>query len=709
MGVMVMVITIGAARSESQVLTPSLVANRTSGVAPLPVFFDATATKLQSGSLHNLETAWDFDDPESKYATARGFCVAHVFENPGTYQVKLRLSDVAGAAVTTLVKVTVTPFNGKNYFVSDSGGNDSNDGTTPAKPFKTYAKAMSVLGAELAKGPSAIRILFKRGDTFNATGEPVIGFGHEGRPAILGAYGNGPKPVITGALSLYFLGANKGFRVMDIHYRGTNPANPTVADLTNGIDDFLMLRVDARSTDALAVVGIGGKKHRNMFFVDCTNVGFRNYGYFIGGENLAIIGNEIRGASSEHCIRVFLGRKVFIHRNRVHDPALGKQALKIHGINEVAGSTRYVVISENEFKGNSWTVSFAPQNQESVEYLNDIVFEDNVVLPGDNTQYPTIVAVALLADGVTLRNNVFAGGTKGTYCCLYFLTHNTLPGARDVRIVHNTLSDLRTSGEAEFACVESSGSRQVAFQNNILHAPSLGSFTGILFACPLSELFADGNIYHVPNSNPPVVARSGSTGYSLDAWRKLGKGIRTQLVDPKLTDPAKSNWTPRADSPAIRAGVPVPSVFDAFDGKLRKRGVADDVGAFEHPGSSIAVLAPTVVKPGQAVPLTLSGPSHAGQMYQLALSRLTSPGIAYPGGPELPLRFDSLFILSVLQANQPWFKNFIGVLDQNGKAVATLVVPQLPEMQGFSLHAAGITLDGFRATAVSEAVRVLVQ
>src|SRR5512145_1297788 len=85
-------------------LTPinaiSLVPSRTSGVAPLAVFFDATGTTRSSTfrPFHDVEYRWDFGDPVSgnwqptdgsrtgrSRNSATGPVAAHVFGAPGTY------------------------------------------------------------------------------------------------------------------------------------------------------------------------------------------------------------------------------------------------------------------------------------------------------------------------------------------------------------------------------------------------------------------------------------------------------------------------------------------------------------------------------------------------------------------------------------------------------------------------------------------------
>lgn len=85
----------------------------------------------------------------------------------------------------------LTPSTGtykKVYYVSSSTGNDSNDGTSESKPFKTIKKVNDVLG-NLRSSYSAT-VCFKRGDTWR--GEQLVAIDN----LTVTAYGSGAKPVI---------------------------------------------------------------------------------------------------------------------------------------------------------------------------------------------------------------------------------------------------------------------------------------------------------------------------------------------------------------------------------------------------------------------------------------------------------------------------------------------------------------------------------
>ncbi|HUW84930.1 MAG TPA: PKD domain-containing protein, partial [Phycisphaerae bacterium] len=84
-------------------------ASRTSGIAPLAVFFDAVdpasgVIQPADGDYASLGYAWDFGDPDAgtwstngnSRNTAMGYVAAHVYEQPGTYTATLTVTDTQG-------------------------------------------------------------------------------------------------------------------------------------------------------------------------------------------------------------------------------------------------------------------------------------------------------------------------------------------------------------------------------------------------------------------------------------------------------------------------------------------------------------------------------------------------------------------------------------------------------------------------------------
>jgi len=87
----------------------------------------------------------------------------------------------------------------KNYYFSRSGSDSYNSiqAQNATTPWQSIAKLNSVFST-LVAGDS---VLFKRGDIFYGT-ITVNRSGGSGKPIVIGAYGSGNKPVITGLITL---------------------------------------------------------------------------------------------------------------------------------------------------------------------------------------------------------------------------------------------------------------------------------------------------------------------------------------------------------------------------------------------------------------------------------------------------------------------------------------------------------------------------
>jgi len=91
-------------------------ASRTTGTAPLYVFFDATSSSglSETNDLVNSDFSWNFDtsntDPDGSWEITKGMVAGHVFELPGTYEVSCTVSAPDGTTDTEIVNITVSEF-----------------------------------------------------------------------------------------------------------------------------------------------------------------------------------------------------------------------------------------------------------------------------------------------------------------------------------------------------------------------------------------------------------------------------------------------------------------------------------------------------------------------------------------------------------------------------------------------------------------------
>jgi hypothetical protein len=112
---------------------------------------------------------------------------------------------MGGFILIIMKKLIIIPFllislilQATNYYVK-TGGDDGKDGKSDANAWLTVTKVNTVWDADtFAPGDS---ILFNRGDTFSGT-ITVTESGSSGSPIIVGAYGTGADPIITGFSTL---------------------------------------------------------------------------------------------------------------------------------------------------------------------------------------------------------------------------------------------------------------------------------------------------------------------------------------------------------------------------------------------------------------------------------------------------------------------------------------------------------------------------
>lgn len=85
---------------------------------------------------------------------------------------------------------------GTTYFISSSQGNDSNDGLTTGTTWRTFYNVYhkSIFGPHFAPGDS---ILLKKGDSWEKLLR-IRADGSEADPIVIGAYGDGAKPLLRG-------------------------------------------------------------------------------------------------------------------------------------------------------------------------------------------------------------------------------------------------------------------------------------------------------------------------------------------------------------------------------------------------------------------------------------------------------------------------------------------------------------------------------
>ncbi len=546
---------------------PMSTANRTSGVAPLAVFFDAVASgsgvvQPSDGDYARLHYEWGFSDPASgTWATGRrnpdgsypsknqaiGYVAAHVFERPGVYIVSLQVIDAGGQTHEYQQPITVTDPATEpgwtTYYVSSSTGNDSNSGLSLVVPFKTFAKAKSMLAPR-------VRMLFKRGENWTYGGQTWLNAG----PGIIGAYANADgsdnpalaKPHITQTHNGYAFHIGHDWRLRDLELEGSG-AGPSTGD---GIaaqttrNHWLALRLEIHEFErAFGMVHVGDP-HDGHAIAGCEVYDVNQRAGWVGGNRFAILGSTFRKETlNTSQIRTWHGFKTVYSHNVFGAGQSGvfkfrNQARQLPGNPD----GQYIVISDNDFLNDhvtgAWPVEIAPQNIDNDGRIRDVVVERNIFRATGLTQRGLTVA----ARNVTVRNNVFIGtGGHQYYSGVVFFHRGIEPALTGNRVYNNTI--YRGDSASGFTAVSLPGSNSEA-RNNLASAPSVGSAN--------------------------MIGSSPAQSHNL------------LTNNPGFSNPGNGDFRLTSSSSARDAGTATSYVREDVVGTARPQGTTHDIGAFEY-------------------------------------------------------------------------------------------------------------------------------
>ena len=565
----------------------SVVATRTSGVAPLMVSFDASGTTspLTTRPFHDVEYRWDFGDTASGFwatgsrpgtssrNSATGPIAAHVFETPGTYTIAVTGVDGTNTSACSLQVVVASPdtvFAGSSTICFSAAGNftgcPSGSTNVTTSDFDTAINSY--------KGTNR-RLLFHRGETFTASSSASITVTG---PGLIGAYGTGALPQINASGSfgnspIVVFGnsssvTQKDWRVMDLSFNGNNSAE--AIGMSGGFDQVTILRVNATNCgDACiffnsAVLNVNAKPHLfdQAAIVDSTVTDPSSWGVFFNGKNFAIMGNTIDNQlHGSHVLRISIAINGVVSNNTLANNgpgSAGTHVLKLHGPPwgsatdgvPVNTATSKVVVSDNKLSPgnastNNWTFSLDPQDSAENEHITDVIVERNQFAGGSNTS----LCISMQAIDVTVRNN---------------LANTTGSGAGGTFIE----VDKRSSGAP--------APNRIAIYNNTAYSSANNIDSGSAFIVVTSSTTSGGatvknNLGYAPNASSPAMV-SGSNAVasnnSTNAQLKTNPGFASSLLS------AVTNFQVLSSSYAKGTGTTVP-VFSDFFRVNRAAGVGD--------------------------------------------------------------------------------------------------------------------------------------
>lgn len=561
--------------STSGPLTLSFVASRLTGVAPLAVFFDATASTSTNPILpfHDMGYGWDFGDPGGgtwgqgarsgvSKNLATGAVAAHVFETPGTYTVTLAISDGTNTVVNNCAVITVNNPDVANTTCVNALGADHTGcplvgvGMTYANSAACVTAGRCVTNADfdvaltsyLGVGAAAAgkRVLFKGGDTFVAS---VVYAYNAAGPTEIGAYGTG-RPIIqyTGSDPasgyIYVAGTSSDLRVVGIEFDGQSQTDLRAISFQNTAwGNALFLNTYLRNLWSGYQVGMEGT---GLFVVnnviDTIGGAAGAMSIFVGSSvghssQVAVLGNSVSQAGfGEQALRLNAVQKFVISNNTVSGSADTKETISIRS---EADASQYGVISNNHVTVGPGYVGIFPVAN-AIPGMTDIIVEGNYIVATASTASSGIETGA---ERVSIRNNIIDGTDVNT---TFGIALRGVGGggigqpAKDVRVYNNSIFSGKVSGTYTAISVNASVSTGNVIKNNLFHTSGITG-TGI-------------------SDTGGLATKSNNTGDP-----EAAPGIITLNPGWTITTPMTplTNFTP-VGSYAIDKGTPVPVLSDFF-------------------------------------------------------------------------------------------------------------------------------------------------
>jgi hypothetical protein len=572
-------------------ITPS----RTSGVAPLYVFFDAAQSlRAGDGDVDMQATyIWSFDttgvDSNTRYDRVSGFVAGHVFNEPGNYTVRLDVFDAQHRHGSATVTITATQFDGTTYYVASSG-QDTNPGTQLA-PVLTAHHALLDLAA-----PNT-RILFRNGDVFDV--DQDLNPSGDG-PVIVGGYSDPAKPS-TLAPEIHATYVNGAWAVLApntndwrfVSLKITSTGHSGQYDDTTGNPPRYPGGIYAGGSNnlishvELEELGMGGVYFGglNIAVHECELHRFCRAGFYSSGDagtnaGNSVIGNYLHDMDcdyAEHAYRMQGGSGFFLGFN-VFEADGTKDGIQIRG------NSDHIVVYGNVLDR---TTGFNPQNGASppVEDIHHCVCEANIFIGRTDPAYDngyTIRADAVRVGGhdIVIRNNLVYN--YETAFTMADCTPN-IPADTRVHIENNTA----VSPVAGVALVRREAGSAIFIQNNLLYSTASNNNQYDLFLDLWGAGAFDGTSDYNQMFGVSWTPSFHMFGYypdvSLAQWQaNTSQDLHSQYADPGITvmaPLAQGFAVPGSASPGVNAGAITGAWLDLYG---RMRDSTPDIGAIEN-------------------------------------------------------------------------------------------------------------------------------
>lgn len=528
-----------------------IVAMDLNGMAPFTLHVHGLNSTVSDDMQARYE--WDFGDPGSGYNKLDGWNAAHLYRQPGTYTVRLRVTDASGQSAVVTRKVKVAADTRRRIYVSPSG-NDSNDGSINA-PLRSPGRAKQLMGDDTA-------VLFQRGGQYDISSP----FHIEASNVVVGAYGSGNPPKFMWVGNIQYAGMitmwwwARDVVVQDIEFDSHSvPTNEIVRGTQPHGNNITVTRCtfDRVSYAMNTEFGVNG-------FLALDNTAGHIGAYFIWaiGNDHVYLGNTVADDADEHTIRLGNARRVLIAHNDLRNTAKST-------VWAMLGDHCY--IAHNTLRDGRVLIGPNFADGGSSQRFHQCVADGNLILDEGFVIYSG-------AEDVMLRNNVIRANNRDAISIWgwYGPMNRT---TRDVKVFNNTAINDGT----EFGCFLrlGDGSENLKVMNNLYVAPDLNTHNNAANVYSsdnsLSGQSFRNNIWSLSSTSNWVNFMSGGTGVGEQQWDGYSETLNEWFHDFDGSE-LDADYRPQFGA---KRGRPLPGVQTDFYGKKRPKTGKRSVGAVE--------------------------------------------------------------------------------------------------------------------------------
>lgn len=415
-------------------------------IAPCPIFVDATATDDTSVDNDFRDLVYEVDCGAGATGTfsdgssrryRRGPLTGCVYESDGAHTITLTVTNPATGTTDTdtsgiTVSAITSAFTGANIhcFSNDTDHTGCPSGATQHSTVTNFNTALATTcNADGAK----VACLFKRDDTFTGSGVTLYN-GSIGTIGIVGAYGTGADPVVTGTTGI---GPNPNWIVANLAITVTS--GNVISSMGPDRDRFVVHEVVGRGGSGCysTTTGSAGSRFNTLEALidyDCRrDIDGSGSTFFHRGEKFLALGGVWDTNNYGEFVYRTVGLVKGVFQNiTMRQPGPGsRNALQFRtwaqstnvedpsGVGPPPTPNQYIVVSDNVIEFNSANTIRLCQNNDCTS-----IGANGAGQPMDNTDYliernffhsnPNFVGSVNLATGlhgqggrVTIRNNVF--------------------------------------------------------------------------------------------------------------------------------------------------------------------------------------------------------------------------------------------------------------------------------------------------------------